>query len=717
MKKLTLITIFWQIVFFANAQTTVRGQVLDEKGEALPGANVFLEGTYDGASSTSDGKFEFKTSENGSKILRIEFIGFQPVSTHVDLDQKEVVIEVSLKEAFNQLEAVTITAGSFEAGDRKRSIELTSNDVATTAGAMGDIIGAINTLPGTSRVAESGRLYVRGGSHEETKTFIDDLLVGSPYYAGAPNLATRGRFNPFLFNGTVFNTGGYSAEYGQALSSVLLLNTTHAKIKDELNVSLIGGLGGDLTGTKSWNDGSVTVSGTYFNIKPYVAIVRQNQDWIKPMEIMSNEISFKQKAGKSGVVKWYSNLNSSAFNILQADLDNAGQRINYGQRNQNYFLNTSYKNTLTDKWIVITGFSMSRNLDRAQIESGTMRDQTDVVHAKFSVDHQATELINIKAGIDYFFNGFTTSFKPDISVRNSLWAAFTEASIYTSTKLVFRVGTRAEYSTYLQSKNLSPRFSAAYKIDDVSQFSLAAGTFYQLPFNQDLINEKMLKVERADHVLLNYQRNILSRLFRAEIFYKNYDQLVQYDQPSFTHKTNYRNDGHGYAYGLDVFFRDAKSIRNGHYWMSYSFLKTERRYRDFPVMSTPTFASAHNVSLVYKHFSQAMRSMISGDVSYASPRRYHDPNNESFNAGKIDGYYALNLSWAYLFRSQIIFYSAVTNVLGTENVYGYRFASTRGPDGLYASEPIVPAAPRFFLLGVFFTFSKDKTRNQLDKLN
>src|SRR5690242_12452474 len=65
------------------------------------------------------------------------------------------------------------------------------------------------------------------------------------------------------------SVGGYSAEYGQSLSSVLLLNTTEAKSTDELNIALLS-VAADITGSKYWEKGSATVSMTYANLGPYM---------------------------------------------------------------------------------------------------------------------------------------------------------------------------------------------------------------------------------------------------------------------------------------------------------------------------------------------------------------------------------------------------------------------------------------------------------------
>lgn len=147
----------------------------------------------------------------------------------------------------------------------------------TTAGAVGDVFGALQTLPGTTSNGESGMLFVKGGDSGESQTFIDGALVHTPYGAAAPNTSTRGRFNPFMFKGTIFSTGGYSAEYGQALSSVLLLSTNDMPDQDQLDLSLLT-IGPEIATTKLWEDGAITATLSYMNLKPYMEVVPQYYD-------------------------------------------------------------------------------------------------------------------------------------------------------------------------------------------------------------------------------------------------------------------------------------------------------------------------------------------------------------------------------------------------------------------------------------------------------
>lgn len=154
----------------------------------------------------------------------ISFLTYETLKVTIDVSNCQNKT-FKLKESVNSLDAVIVTAGTFDAGEKARVSVLKPLDIVTTAGALGDIVSALQTLPGTQTVGEDGRLFVRGGEADETQTFVDGIRVAQPYGATTANVPTRGRFSPFLFSGMSFSTGGYSAEYGEALSSVLLLNT------------------------------------------------------------------------------------------------------------------------------------------------------------------------------------------------------------------------------------------------------------------------------------------------------------------------------------------------------------------------------------------------------------------------------------------------------------------------------------------------------------
>ena len=166
--------------FSLIAQTTVSGKVTDNKGEPIIGANVYLDGTYDGSSTNEKGEFSFSTNEKGVQTLKVSFISYETYTKTAEVKTFKNV-SIKLREDVNTLDAVSINAGTFEAGDNAKVTALKPLDVVTTAGAMGDFVGALQTLPGTSNVSEDGRLFVRGGEADETQIFIDGIRVFTPF--------------------------------------------------------------------------------------------------------------------------------------------------------------------------------------------------------------------------------------------------------------------------------------------------------------------------------------------------------------------------------------------------------------------------------------------------------------------------------------------------------------------------------------------------------
>src|SRR6056297_435659 len=263
-----------------NAQHTISGTVTDSEKNPIAGANVYLEGTYDGGTTDENGRFRFETEEIGNQNLVVSMISYDSYMQFGDISFFSNM-DIVLKEAMNQLTGVTLTAGTFEAGDNSKVSVLKPLDIVTTAGAAGDFIGALQTLPGTSNVSEDGRLFVRGGRAGETQVFIDGLRVFQPFNATANNIPTRGRFSPFLFDGITFSTGGYSSEYGQALSSVLLLNTIDEPDQEKTDIGIMT-VGGTLGNTQKWEKSSLSVNASYINLAPYLAVFKDRNDWQTP---------------------------------------------------------------------------------------------------------------------------------------------------------------------------------------------------------------------------------------------------------------------------------------------------------------------------------------------------------------------------------------------------------------------------------------------------
>ncbi|WP_460501057.1 carboxypeptidase-like regulatory domain-containing protein, partial [Hymenobacter agri] len=123
-----------------TAPTRLRGTVREAAGQPLPGVNVFLKGTFDGASTDSLGRFDFRTiGAAGPAVLVVSFVGYVPQEVLVNLGESPVSLpNIRLKQNPAALGDVVVTAGAFEASDSKRGTLLKPLDIVTTAGALGD---------------------------------------------------------------------------------------------------------------------------------------------------------------------------------------------------------------------------------------------------------------------------------------------------------------------------------------------------------------------------------------------------------------------------------------------------------------------------------------------------------------------------------------------------------------------------------------------------
>ncbi|MBF4472460.1 TonB-dependent receptor [Flavobacterium sp. HJJ] len=721
MKTRLLFTIaFLFTTAFIFAQNTISGKITNQKGKPVAGANIYIDGTYDGATSSETGEFSFETTSTGNQFLIVSFLIYDTYKQEIDVANfKNQIIELS--ENVNALDAVVITAGTLESGNKARVSVLKPLDIVTTAGAAGNIVAALQTLPGTQTVGEDGRLFVRGGEASETQTFVDGIRVAQPYGASTNNLPTRGRFSPFLFSGIAFSTGGYSAEYGEALSSVLLLNTQDEPDQNKTDISLMTvGLG--IGNTQKWKKSSLSVNTAYINLAPYQAVIPQNVDWNSPYQSLSGETVYRYHF-VNGIFKLYAAFDSSKFDLNQENI-NFEEKIRTNLNNNNFYLNASYSGTIGTGWNLTSGISYGYNNNKVKYNTNDVDSDENAAQLKLKLRKHFSNYFNLSFGADYFITKFNEDFdnNNDIKVSNgydsNIAAFYAEGDILFSKYLALKVGLRLSNNNLLNETNLAPRASVAYKVSKNSQFSFAYGDFTQTPVADYIKYSKyhQFESEKASHYILNYQFTKPGQTFRAEVYYKDYSNLVKYDTKDIQYNSLFSNNGSGYAKGLDLFWRDSNLYKNLEYWISYSYIDSERDYKNFPAMATPSFIADHSLSIVTKYFITDWKSQIGFTNSFSTGRPYNNPNETKFMNGKTKSYNSLSFNWAYLLTTQKILYFSVSNVLGSQNVYGYDYAKLPDANGVYNRQAVTPTADRFFFVGFFWTISQNKNDNQLKNL-
>ena len=701
--RFTLLALFLFLTSWCWAQTTISGTAIDDEGQPLLFANVFLKDTYDGTSTDESGKFSFETTETGDHIIAISAVGYEDFEQAVSLNGEAVELTLTVKKKITELDMVVITAGAFEASDEKKAVVLKPLDIVTTAGAAGDVFGAIQTLPGVQQVGETEGLFVRGGSAAETRTIIDEMVVQNPFFSSVPDVPQRGRFSPFLFKGTVFSTGGYSALYGQALSSALILNTSDLPTSNSTGLGLMP-IGGNLSHTRLFNDGkgSVSAQGSYTNMDFYFSLIDQLTQWDQVPESYGGSIVFRHKTSETGMFKMYSSYDHSSLSLFANQIDNPEEQYRFALKNDNAYVNTSWKDWLNDDWSLFVGASYAQDKDEIFADTLDISGDEQLVQGKVIATRKLTDNSFIKFGAEVHQSENEGRFDTLTSLLNeTYYAGFAEADIFVTPKLAGRVGIRYEHSELLGLDNVAPRTSLAYKTGKHSQVSVAYGHFYQTPENQFLYQIQDLEYERADHYIANYQWMNDARTFRIEAYDKEYSNLVTND---FTNPERWLNNrGFGHARGFDIFYRDKKSIKYADFWISYSYLDTKRFYRDFPIEAPPSFVSEHTATLVGKYWWGRIRSNFSLTYTFATGRPYYNPNlpAEQFHSEYTPNFQNLSVSYAKIttiLGNFTVIFASVGNALNRENVFGYRYSSSGS-----ARIPVGPPNLRTFFAGIFIS--------------
>lgn len=712
MRTLSFLLLLLSVSLGSFAQVVVKGMVTDKKGEPLTGANVFIKGSYDGTAVNHNGSFALSTSAKGKQVLVATFIGYVTQEVDVDLATPSLYIVFKLKEEVNELNGVVITAGTFETADRKRNVTLQPLDIVTTPSATGDIYGALTTLPGAATIGEDGRLFVRGGDGYESKTFIDGLLSKKPYSSNVPDLPSRGRFSPFLFTGTTFSTGGYSAEYGQALSSALILTTNAFPEKTQTDISIMT-IGGGVNQTLKGERSSLSLGVDYSNLGPYFQLFPQKFAMNKYPESLGATLSYRQKVSDEGVLKLFGTFSSSQMGLRYPSRSDAGVMDDVSINNANGYANVSYSDKVLGNWLVKAGAALTVDNNDLDMQSFTVYESLRNLQAKVTLKRSFSGKFSLLFGSDATVNDFKqnytereSGFSNRASHTDFTPSAYAEAEFKPYSKLAVRTGVRSEYSSLLSKGNVALRLSAAYMLSTSSQVSVAYGDFYQSPEENLLRFTHQLAFERATHYIVNYQWEKSDRLLRVELYRKEYNSLVTYNSAQYWDGSLYGNSGYGHSQGVDVFFKDRKTIRAFEYWLSYSYVNSKRMYRDYPQLVTPSFAPAHTLSLVGKKWVQSITTQFGISATLSSGRKYNNPNSSEFMAEESPMYSDVSVNCSHLttiLGKSTIVYTSINNLLGRNNIYGYRYYSKPNANGVYESYPIEASSKRFFFIGVFIT--------------
>lgn len=221
-------------IFAQNDQTTIRGRIVDGQNLfPLSFANIAYENKQIGTSSDEDGNFSISYYKNSNIIF--SFIGYKSIVVNSDdlLIEQENLITLFPIEIYLQEVTVYSSQNSQNLLNESNAISIKSKRIRESSSAMPDILRSVQTLPGIAVNNEfKANFNVRGGNQDENLVYVNGARVYEPYHIKEAANASVGIFNVDLIKKVDLITGGFSARYGDKMSSVLNIDYREGSKED-----------------------------------------------------------------------------------------------------------------------------------------------------------------------------------------------------------------------------------------------------------------------------------------------------------------------------------------------------------------------------------------------------------------------------------------------------------------------------------------------------
>jgi hypothetical protein len=227
--RFSFLLIFAFVSLFAQAQNgTVRGFVYEEEtGEAVIFTNVYLKGTSIGAATDVNGYFSITQVPEGQYTLMVTYLGYDTLSKQIGVLAGEILTEkLFLSKSSVQMQTVEISA---EKQERQTNVTMSVTKATPkqikqipTIGATADLAQYLQVLPGVIFTGDQGgQLYIRGGSPIQNKVLLDGATIFNPFHS----IGLFSVFDTEVIKNADIYTGGFGAEYGGRISSIMDITT------------------------------------------------------------------------------------------------------------------------------------------------------------------------------------------------------------------------------------------------------------------------------------------------------------------------------------------------------------------------------------------------------------------------------------------------------------------------------------------------------------
>jgi hypothetical protein len=712
---------------------TVRGSIVDrETLRPVTNVLVVVEGLGREALSDAEGQYVLGSLPVGSYSVRLERMGYAPAlrANVVVKSDRITFVNLELEPAAVGLEGLVVNSGYFPppAEPTTSSASFQAEELRRAPGSAGDVSRVVMTLPSIAKVNDlSNGLIVRGGSPMENLFLVDNIEVPNinHFPSQGSSAGPIGLLNVELIDGVDFHSGGFSAAYGDRLSSVMDITLREGnRIESDVQLDLsFAGIGGVAEGPIGNRRGSWIMSARRSFLDLLVDAIGTGTEIVPQYSDYQGKLVYDLTDGHRVSAIAIVGDDEILFGA-EAAIDNdqfvyGGQEISEGT----YGLN--WRALWSDRFSSETSLSLTRSrfveglnevvtdadlIEKRSLEQDfVLRNENYVTLGPQLGLRVGVDARRVTAEYDNRFDEYTDGLgapTPALVMSEDITenkvGAFASLSVRAIPRITATIGLRTDYFSYNDNAHVSPRLALSYELDARTRLNASGGIFRQtLPLILLAQHEENRELDdpRAVHYVVGIERLLTddTRL-TLEAYQKDYSSFpldpvqpglflvdeLYYRYGFFFNHGVLSDSGEARSKGVELMVQ--KKLASGLYGLaSASYFRTRYRSDDGTwtdrVYDNRWLASIEGGYKPNSSWEFSARWIYAGGAPYTPldlqataqlDRDVLDANR--INAERYPAYHSLNVRFDRRFHfqgSNLTWYVSVWNAYGRNNVSSY----------------------------------------------
>jgi hypothetical protein len=712
---------------------SIRGFVYEESsGEPAMFSNVVLDGTKIGTVTDANGFFNLSQVPVGTYTINVSYIGFDAISSSVEVVPNKINNEkFYLKESSIQLNTIQLSAERQEAKTSVNTsvVKLTSKSLKKlpSIGGEPDIAQFLQVIPGVVFTGDQGgQLYIRGGAPIHNAVLLDGMILYNAFHS----IGLFSVFDTDVIKTADVYTGGFSAEYGGRISSVVDIKT-----RDGNKKRLTGKVAASTFGAKLLLEGPLfkqkeNGAGSSFILSAKTSYIDQTSQSI--YSYIGDEglpYSFLDIYGKVS----FSGSNGSKINLFGF---NYGDDVAYSSLTNFNWKSTGFGSNFvlipSGSTMLVEGNFAYSNYNTEQSNPSTRPKKSAI--GGFNMGLDFTSFLSgdnqMKYGLEVLGFSNSLSFFNPSNIELAHNDNTTEFAVFAKykhvgTRLLFEPSIRYHSYTSLGESSLEPRFGLKYNITERLRLKSSAGLFSQnlvaVTTGREVVNlfqgfissttnlpanlngeERTSYLQKAKHLIVGLELDLNEKwTVNIEGYVKDFGQLINLNRNKI-YEDDTQNDAiadelkkdfvveSGLARGIDFLIKYNDQTTS--LWMVYSLGKVTKT--DAFETYAPHFDRRHNFNIVAsrifgedKSWTFDMRWNYGSGFPFTETQGYYENINfedgintditqsngdlgiyyADYNRGQMPDYHRLDVS----IKKKITFSknSIMETTLGISNLY------------------------------------------------